>query len=165
MTLFIQEINAQHDQKIASIITAVGQEFAAIGEGFGPSDSEVQAMSEHYGVANKSRYYVALLDGQVVGGAGIAPFNHSDDMCELRKLFLLPEARHLGIGRTLTETCLQYAQTLGYTSCYLDTLSTMDAACRLYEKLGFDYLAQPLAGTIHGACDIWMLKKWARVTP
>lgn len=154
----IQIIQPQHDIKIFEIIKQVGKEFGAIGEGYGPSDPEVSAMSKFYKDNNASRYFVALLDGQVIGGGGIAPFNNSVEVCELRKLFLLPEARGFGLGRQLTEHCLKYAQSKGYKQCYLDTLRNMNQAIGLYEKLGFVTLLQPLQGTIHSGCDVWMLK-------
>ncbi|PKF60421.1 GNAT family N-acetyltransferase [Psychromonas sp. psych-6C06] len=154
----IEIINQRYDAHIAEIIKKVGAEFGAVGEGYGPSDDEVQAMSVHYQDNKKSRYLVAILDGEVVGGVGIAPFNGEVEVCELRKLFLLPQCRGLGIGKQLVLQCLQYAKDKNFKRCYLDTLSCMGAAISLYEKLGFEHLAAPLSGTTHGACDIWMLK-------
>jgi len=156
----IQIIEAQHDEQICFIIKSVGREFGAVGEGYGPSDPEVEAMSQFYRDQTRSRYFVALLNGVIVGGSGIAVFNDSDagTVCELRKLFLLPESRGLGLGKQLAEACLQYAKSKGYQHCYLDTLSNMKSAIGLYEKLGFVHLNQPLQGTIHGGCDVWMLK-------
>ncbi|MCJ8348539.1 GNAT family N-acetyltransferase [Moritella sp.] len=136
----------------------MGEEYGAIGDGFGPSDAEVNAMSQHYADENASRYFIATIKGNIVGGCGIAAFNGSNDICELRKLFLLPESRGLGLGKKLTEDCLKYAQNKGYTKCYLDTLKSMQSAISLYENLGFKHLDKSLAGTIHNGCDVWMLK-------
>lgn len=158
MTYRITEINAQQDSAICEIIKQVGVEHGAVGDGFGPSDAEVLCMSEHYQGKNGCLYLVATVNGVVVGGAGISAFNDSDQICELRKLFLLPQSRGLGIGRALAEKCLSYAKSKGYKDCYLDTLSTMRPAISLYEKLGFIHLSQPLDGTIHGGCDVWMIK-------
>ncbi|WP_207062239.1 GNAT family N-acetyltransferase [Motiliproteus sp. SC1-56] len=158
MTLQLEPIDAADDAAIAHIIRTVGAEYGAIGEGFGPSDPEVEAMSRHYSPDRGSVYWVARLDGAVVGGGGIAPFGTEPDLCELRKLFLLSGARGRGIGRALAEQCLGSARELGYRRCYLDTLATMEAAIALYRQLGFDRLAQPLPGTPHSGCDVWMLK-------
>lgn len=154
----IQAITQQHDVRICEIIKAVGREYGAIGEGFGPSDDEVNAMSLHYQDDSASCYLIASVAGNIVGGCGIAPFNGSNTVCELRKLFLLPQSRGAGIGKKLTESCLEYAKKRGYTKCYLDTLSNMTSAIALYEKLDFLHLDKPLVGTIHNGCDIWMLK-------
>ncbi|MDO6774177.1 GNAT family N-acetyltransferase [Shewanella sp. 10N.286.51.B2] len=158
MKIVIEPIISQQDQQVAAIIKSVGKEFGAIGEGFGPSDPEVLQMSRFYCSKNKSIYLVACIDNQVVGGAGIAKFNGDNKICELRKLFLLPETRGLGLGKRLTEQCLTFAKANGFEQCYLDTLNSMTAAITLYEKMGFQHLDKPLVGTIHGGCDVWMLK-------
>ena len=158
MTYQIIAIQAQHDAAICQIIQQVGAQYGAIGEGFGPADAEVTCMSQHYLTEQRSQYLVALLDGQVVGGAGIAPFLHYSNICELKKLFLLPSSQGLGMGKALTQACLNFADQQGYQQCYLDTLSSMHSAIALYESFGFKHLSQPLAGTLHGGCDVWMLK-------
>ena len=154
----ITPITSQHDAAICRIIRTVGAEFGAVGEGFGPGDAEVQHMSRHYTPERNSRYLVAELNGRVVGGAGLAPLGNTPDICELKKLFLLPEARGHGIGRRLAVACLDFARERGFSSCYLDTLSSMTDAIGLYERLGFRHLDQPLLASEHGGCDVWMLK-------
>lgn len=155
----IYPLKPEQDADIARIIRSVGAEYGAIGEGFGPSDAEVAVMSQHYRDEHASRYLVAALNGLVVGGCGIAPFADSRRTCELKKLFLLNEGRGRGIGKALATQCLAYAREQGYIECYLDTLSSMKAAIALYEKLGFTHLDRPLEGTVHGGCDVWMLKQ------
>ena len=159
MSYDIQEIKPIHDTKICQIIKKVGEEYGAVGEGFGPSDPEVNAMSQHYNDESSSRYFVAFIKGSIAGGSGIAAFNGSSEVSELRKLFLLPENRGLGLGKQLTVECLEYAKHKGYKKCYLDTLRSMKSAIALYEKLGFKHLDKPLEGTIHNSCDVWMLKE------
>ncbi len=154
----IEPIAPKFDPAIAAIIHDTGVEFGAIGDGFGPSDAEVSAMSQHYRIEQGSLYLVALVDGKVVGGGGIAPFNGSRELCELRKLFLLPDYRGQGIGKTLMLKCLAFAQSQGYQQCYLDTLASMTSAIALYRAAGFERLDQPLGGTLHDGCDVWMLK-------
>ena len=154
----INKITTQQDQAICSVIKQVGLEYGVLGDGFGPADAEVLCMSGSYQEKDGSIYLIATLADRVVGGAGIAGFNGSQKICELRKLFLLPESRGMGIGRALAKKCLDYASSKGYQQCYLDTLATMTAAISLYEKLGFVHLQQPLDGTIHGGCDVWMIK-------
>jgi len=152
-------IKSEHDLRISQIIQAGGREFGAIGDGFGPSDSEVTAMSHHYPLNTRSGYFVALTTNEeLLGGAGIAPLGTYSDICELKKLYLLPEARGYGIGEALTRHCLTFAQQLHYRHTYLDTLSTMNAAIQLYKKLGFQQLSAPLEGATHSQCDIWMMK-------
>lgn len=156
--LDIRLIQPQDDQYICQIIQQVGGEFGAVGDGFGPGDAEVANMSAHYLAYTRSAYYVALVDGKVVGGGGgIAPF--AENICELRKLFLLAEYRGRGIGKALTQQCLADATAFGYQACYLDTLATMESAIRLYAQFGFEHLEAPLPVSEHGGCDVWMLKQ------
>ncbi|MEZ9631501.1 GNAT family N-acetyltransferase [Vibrio breoganii] len=158
MSLEIVSITPEFDPIVKQIIKKVGEEFGAVGEGYGPSDPEVEKMSQYYILENKSRYFVALKDGVVVGGCGVAPFTEDLSTCELKKLFLLEEARGLGLGKALSNHCLDFAKEQGFTQCYLDTLSNMTSAVHLYEKLGFEHLSAPLAGTLHNMCDVWMLR-------
>ncbi|WP_354623444.1 GNAT family N-acetyltransferase [Psychromonas sp. MME2] len=143
MSYQIQAIGAEHDHALRLIIESVGAEYGAIGEGFGPSDEEVKCMSKHYQEDNKSLYLVAIINGKVVGGCGIAPFIEQQGVCELRKLFLIPESRGLGIGKALAQACLDFAKHNGFQRCYLDTLATMQSAIALYMQLGFTHLSQP----------------------
>ncbi len=154
----IEIIQKEHDTAIAQIIQTVGAEFGAVGDGFGPSDAEVLSMSQYYKAEDKRLYLIATIDNKVVGGCGIAGFTQGNSIAELRKLFLLPKARGLGIGQDLTEQCLAFAQQQGFQGCYLDTLSSMHVAISLYKKLGFKPLSKPLEGGVHSGCNVWMLK-------
>ena len=156
----IQAIEPWHDSRVAEIIRQVGGEYGAIGEGFGPGDAEVDAMSQHYQTELGGLYLVATVNGNLVGGGGVAGFNGSKETCELRKLFLLPEFRGLGLGKQITQRCLEFGKSHGFRRCYLDTLKSMTSAIGLYEKLGFHHLDHPLDGTIHNGCDVWMVKNF-----
>lgn len=158
MSYQILNISKKYDAKVCAIIKAVGEEHGAVGEGYGPSDPEVNAMSEYYNAETKSCYLIAIVNGEVVGGCGLASFSSSTTTCELKKLFLLPQSRGFGLGKKLSQACLDFANQQGYKECYLDTLSNMQPAIALYEKLGFKHLSAPLTGTEHSACDVWMLK-------
>jgi len=154
----ISAITPQQDSVMRDIIMEVGREFGAVGEGYGTSDAEVLALSQHYRRSLGSLYLIAQKDGRVVGGGGIGSFQGSSEICDLRKLFLLPEARGFGLGELLTQECLTFAIAQGYSQCYLESLLSMKSALGLYSKLGFTQLDQPLPGSEHGKCDIWMLK-------
>jgi putative acetyltransferase len=74
----------------------------------------------------------------VQGGAGIAPLDGGEsDVCELRKMYFLPALRGLGAGAAAIARCLNAARELGFRRCYLETLTGMDAAQRLYLANGF----------------------------
>ncbi len=66
MELTLLPIEPSHDESVCNIIKAVGAEFGAVGEGFGPSDPEVEAMSAHYTKENKKQIY-RRVDGRQSG--------------------------------------------------------------------------------------------------
>lgn len=82
------------------------------------------------------------MEGEVVGGIGIAPFNEYDKVCELQKLYLSPKAQGLGFSKKLMETALSFASK-HYEKCYLETMHELKTACLLYEKFGFILLNAP----------------------
>src|SRR4051812_16660314 len=101
MTAELRPIRSGDDVQVARIIRAVMPEFGAKGPGFAINDPEVDAMSQAY-AGPRHVYLVVERDGQVVGGAGIAPLTGAEPhICELRKMYFLPEARGLGTGGRL----------------------------------------------------------------
>ena len=150
----IRPIEPADDPVVAQVIRSVMPEFGASGDGFAITDPEVDSMSGTYGQA-RSAYFVVELDGRVAGGAGVAPLVGGDDsVCELRKMYFLPELRGRGVGAKLLQHCLDTARELGFTRCYIETLSGMDAAAHLYVAAGFTRLDGPLGDTGHHGCDM-----------
>ena len=154
----IRPIEARDDAAIAAIIRSVMPAFGACGDGFAINDPEVDWMSLAY-AAPRCRYFVVEVDGRVVGGGGMAPLEGGDaDTCELRKMYFLPEARGLGAGAAVMERCLDAAREAGFRRCYLETLTGMDAAMRLYERSGFRRIDAPMGDTGHGGCNTFYLR-------
>jgi ribosomal protein S18 acetylase RimI-like enzyme len=83
-----------------------------------------------------------------VGLRPIAP----DACCEMKRLYLSPTARGLGLGKAMTEAVIQTARALGYDELRLDTLPSMTTAMALYEAMGFErtgpYYAPTPDGTV-----------------
>lgn len=158
MTFQIRPINASDDAAVALIIRTVMPEFGADGPGFAIHDAEVSAMAAAYAQPGCA-YFVVERDGRVMGGGGVAPLPNSDaDICELRKMYFLPELRGLGAGAALMQQCLDAARALGYRRCYLETLTGMDDAKRLYRKSGFLPIPQALGATGHFSCDSFFIR-------
>ena len=142
---------------MASIIRTVMPEFGATGCGFAISDPEVDWMSRAY-AAPRSAYFVVERDGGAVGGGGVAPLDGGpEDTCELRKMYFLPEARGLGAGAAIMAHCLDAARGFGFARCYLETLTGMDAAMKLYARSGFRRIDAPMGATGHGGCNTFYL--------
>ncbi len=129
--------------------------FGAQGPGFALHDPEVAAMSSAY-AAPRHGYLVVVdpADDAVVVGGGYAPLaGGTGDTCELRKMYFLPLARGRGVGELLLVRLLEEMRGAGYARCYLETLTGMTKAMRLYEKLGFARIPGPRGATGHFGCD------------
>lgn len=159
--LSLRPITPQDDAAVASIIRAVMPEFGASGPGFALHDPEVSGMSRAYARPGAAYWVVVReADGKVVGGGGIAPLDGAEPgVCELRKMYFLPEARGTGLGERLIRHALAFAREAGYHTCYLETLTGMAAAQKLYARLGFERLCAPLGATGHFGCDRWYALK------
>lgn len=89
--------------------------------------------------------------GEPLGCVGLRPLP-PDGCCEMKRLYVSPRGRGLGLGMALTDAILRDAARIGYREMRLDTLPTMAEAVALYTKAGFrpipPYYDTPLAGTI-----------------
>jgi putative acetyltransferase len=149
----LRPIRPEDDAAVAAIIRAVMPEFGADGPGFAIHDPEVSGMSSAYAIP-RAAYCVVEVHGRVVGGGGIAPLQGgNENTAELRKMYFLPEARGIGAGSALLRHLLGVARSLGFAHVYLETLTGMNAAQRLYEHLGFRRLDKQLGATGHFGCN------------
>ena len=106
-----------------------------------------------------SIYFVALMDDELVGGGGIYPSDGlPNGTCELVKMYLLPEARGIGLGKRIIEECLAFAKENSYTQVYIESMPELENALKVYEKFGFKYISAPLGNTGHHGCEKWMLR-------
>ena len=94
------------------------------------------------------RLLVAHVSGDAV--ACVALRRLEDDLCEMKRLYVRPSQRGLGLGRTLAEAVIGEARQIGYASMRLDTLPSMTEAAVLYASLGFreiePYYENPVPG-------------------
>ena len=108
----------------------------------------------------QGRLWCAELDGKPVGCVGIRPF--SEGVCEMKRLYVEPEARGHGAGHALALAGIRAAKELGYKRILLDTMPAMRMAVKLYRELGFKeapaYYNTPIEGTIFLSLD---LENWS----
>lgn len=157
-TIEIREIHKNDNETVAALIRSVLLEHDVPKVGTAYADVALDYMFETYNVS-RSAYFVAIVDGKIIGCAGIAPLANGDsEICELQKMYFLSEARGLGLGAAMMEKCLEQAKQFGFHQCYLETLPNMEAAQQLYRKKGFNYLEAPLGNTGHNSCPVWMIK-------
>lgn len=157
MDYTIRKIEKKDNSAVENIIRSCLIEFGANHEGTAWTDPELGHFYELYSTEG-GRYWVAQeKSGRIVGGAGIGRLAGTDDICELQKMYCLPEARGTGVAHELMHRALAYAKQY-YTACYLETLENMTAAQKFYEKYGFKRVPEPITTTGHFACDVRYMK-------
>ena len=154
----IRKIQLTDNSAIAKIVREVLMELGAPKIGTAYADPNLDTLFESY-QNPKTVYFILENNNKVIGGAGIAPLeNDNNNICELQKMYFLPEARQLGFGKMIIEKCLQAAVDFGFEKCYLETMTYMQDAQKLYTKVGFTYLDKPLGNTGHNSCPVFMIK-------
>ena len=156
--IIIREIKPEDNEQIAKVIRSVLVEFGVPKVGTAYADKSLDIMASTYN-KDKAAYYVIDKGGKIIGGAGVAQLdNYEGNVCELQKMYFMPEARGIGLGSAMMAKCLEKAKSFGFEKCYLETMPYMDDARKLYKKVGFEFLEKPLGNTGHYSCTVWMLK-------
>jgi ribosomal protein S18 acetylase RimI-like enzyme len=123
-------------------------------QGFG---DEVANLPGDYGPPNGGLLLARAASGEALGCVALRPLAEAGT-CEMKRLYVRPAGRGLGVGRTLASAIITVAAERGYRRMRLDTLSTLRAAIGLYRALGFApteaYYETPLAGTLFMAREI-----------
>jgi len=159
MNITIRPIEKKDNAALAKIVRDTLAEFGANHPGtvfYDPTTDTLFEVFQREGAG----YFVAEIDNKLMGGAGIYPTDGLPaGTCELVKMYLLPEARGLGLGKTLIEKSLALAKDNNYGYVYLESMPELKKALTVYEKFGFTYLKGPMGNSGHFGCELWMLKK------
>lgn len=116
--------------------------------------TELSSLPGKYSPSNNGALFLARLTStnQPVGCVGLRAMTTKPGTCEIKRLYVDPAGRGLGVGRKLVEAVIEEARKLGYGACLLDTLPQMVEARGLYRSLGFveteAYYETPLEGTV-----------------
>lgn len=155
----IREIMPQDNAMVAKLIRKVLVELGVPKVGTAYADKVLDILYETYNVPDAA-YFVLVWEGELYGCGGIGPLEHEGErICELQKMYFLPEARGKGWGGEMMRVCLAKAKEYGYEKCYLETMPYMSDAQKLYKKWGFEYIDARMGNTGHYSCPVWMLKR------
>jgi epoxyqueuosine reductase len=112
-------------------------------------DGELRILPGDY-AHPKGCLLLATYGGRITGCAALRPLE--EGICEMKRLYVRPEFRGLGIGRALAEAIIKQARELGYSRMRLDTVPSMETARALYVSLGFEptdsYRYNPIEGAV-----------------
>jgi putative acetyltransferase len=143
---------------LLDIIADSRREYGLADRGVDVLEPADRALFETYR-KQRTMYFVAMSDGEVVGGAGVAPLAGADPLtCELQRMYLRLDVRGRGIGEALLQRCLAAARQFLYVRCYLETVAQMQGALQFYARHGFVNLREPLGRTGHEHNDRWMMR-------
>src|SRR5437762_5777401 len=118
----IRTIQLADNPTVASIVKNTLAEFGANHPDTVYYDPTTDALFELFQKPG-SIYYVAEMNEEIIGGGGIYPTDGLPaDTCELVKMYLLPQARGIGLGRTLINKCIAFAGGAGYKNIYLESM-------------------------------------------
>ena len=153
----IRHIQHSDNEALASVIRTVLVDLGVPKVGTAYADKALDCMYENYQSANHA-YFVIVEEGKMLGGAGIAPLQeYQGPVCELQKMYFLSDIRGKGLGSKMIEKCLSQARDFGFEQCYIETMPYMEAAQKLYQKMGFKYIDGPMGNTGHFSCPVHMI--------
>ncbi len=122
-------------------------------------DEEIATLPGEY-AAPAGDIVLAFVGGELAGSVAMRPIADVDyaNACEMKRLYVRPAFRGLGLGRTLAEALLDSARLAGHSAMLLDTLDEMESARELYTSLGFveipPYYFNPIAGAHYLKVDL-----------
>ena len=119
--------------------------------GYQDFDTELATLPGKYAPPAGELLLARDTHGEPLGCVALRPIK-PDRCCEMKRLYVLPSARGLGLGSALIDAIIGEAVRIGYTEMRLDTLPAMTDAIALYRKAGFEpiapYYETPIAGTL-----------------
>jgi ribosomal protein S18 acetylase RimI-like enzyme len=114
-------------------------------------EAELVGLPGKYAAPSGALLIARAMDGEPLGCVALRPLDDAGH-CEMKRLYVSPRARGLGLGKALVDAVIAEATRIGYREMRLDTLPTMGEAIALYRKAGFlpidPYYETPVAGTI-----------------
>ena len=131
----------------AEVIHSVLSEY---GLGWEPdgADKDVLEVEDYY-LDNGGEFWVIEYQNKVVGTSAYYPIERGENAVEIRKMYLLPKARGLGLGKYLLQQLEAAISCGGFKQIWIETASVLSEAVKLYETNGY----KPATGVETERCD------------
>ena len=145
----IELVDATSDEQVRAVRELFVEYAESLGFdlSFQDYDKELATLPGEYR-APRGMLLLASCKGEVAGCAALRPID--DAICEMKRMYVRPRYRGLGIGRTMAIKIIEFARAAGYERMRLDTIDTMTEAIALYRSLGFTeiqpYRHNPIPG-------------------
>jgi ribosomal protein S18 acetylase RimI-like enzyme len=104
--------------------------------GYQDFESELASLPGKYAPPKGALFIAKNGQGHAIGCAGLRPLSENG-VCEMKRLYVAPIGRGMGLGKALMHLVLAEAARLGYQEIRLDTLPNMAEAISMYKKVGF----------------------------
>jgi putative acetyltransferase len=112
------------------------------------ADRDVMQVEECY-LNNGGEFWVVEQENQIVGTAAYYPISRGENAVEIRKMYLLPHVRGLGLGKYLLQQLEEVITSRNYREIWIETASILTEAVKLYESNGYI----PATGVETARCD------------
>lgn len=156
--LDIRKINQADSQAIGDIIRSSLESFGLDKPGTAYFDKSLEDLYHHYASKPGAGYFVIDLGGRVVGGGGYSPYQGSDNVAELEKLYIAPSYQGRGYASLLYQAIEEGVLRDGYRKIYIETTRVLAKANNIYKGWGFMSLEGPLAQGDHFSMDRFYIK-------
>ena len=132
--IIIRSASNQDEERITALVSNVLAEFG-LQIDLEETDADLRDIESSYLQAGGVFEVIEDEQGNLLGTVGLYPIDEST--CELRKMYFVPKARGLGLGKYILERAIARAGELGFERIVLETASVLKAANHLYVKYGF----------------------------
>jgi putative acetyltransferase len=134
-------------QTAAEVIRSVLSEYGLAWEAEG-ADRDVLEVEEFY-LKPGGEFWVIEHQNQIIGTGAYYPIERGEKAVEIRKMYILPKFRGLGLGKYLLQQLETAIFKNGFTQIWIETASVLKEAVQLYEKNGYI----PSTGVETERCD------------
>ena len=138
--IFMKTANSLEDYDLAKSLFLAYSEQLGFDLTFQNFSSEIESIHIQYGPPDGILRIASTGSESAIGCFGIRKIE--ERICELKRMYVLPDHRGKGFGQVLMDDAVSEGKRLGYERMRLDTIPTMKAAVKLYQKNGF-YTIQP----------------------